>query len=438
MTRFVIALWLLTLYLGIASVSSQAQVKGLIVGPGADRYPIAISPLKNLGPQVADPKFSEGMADTMARDLDLSGWFRVIDRSAYIEDPQTSGITLGSFDFRDWSTLGAEALVKGGFELRGEEIISEFRLFDVFQRKQIAGKRYTGSIQDFRRMAHKFVDEIILQFTGVRGVFDTRIIYVSTAGGRFKEIIVAHLDGSERVQVTNNRTINLSPSWSPDGRKLLYTSYKDGRPKVYQYDLSLGQESVLSARKGLNLGGSWSSDGKRIALSLEKNGNSDIYLLDPQGKILKRLTRNSGIDVSPSWSPSGDQLVFNSNRSGSPQLYIKDLSSMKTRRLTYSGNYNTSPDWSVKGERIAYTGLSGGRFNIFTIPSQGGDPQRLTSNSGDNEDPSWSPDGRYIVFSSNRNGRNDLYLMRANGENQRRLTGSTGDDTNPSWSPRLQ
>ncbi len=436
--RILLAILALTASLGIGIFSIQAQVKGLIVGPGAERYPIAVSPLKNLGPQVDDPRFSEGIAVTIARDLDLSGWFRVIDRAAYLEDPQTSGITVGAFDFRDWSTLGVEALVKGGFEVREGKLILEFRLFDVFQRRQIVGKRYTGTVQDFRRMAHKFVDEIIFQFTGVRGAFDTRITYVSTAGGRFKEIYVVHLDGTGRVQVTNNRTINLSPSWSPDGRRLLYTSFKDGKPKVYQFDLSSRKDSELSARKGLNLGGSWSSDGKRIALSLEKNGNADIYLLDPKGKILKRLTTNPEIDVSPAWSPAGGQLVFVSNRSGSPQLYIKDLSSSKTRRLTYSGGYNTSPDWSSKGDKIAYAGLSGGHFNIFTIPAQGGDPQMLTSDSGENEDPSWSPDGRYLVFSSNRNGRYDIYLMRANGENQRRLTGSSGDDTNPSWSPRLE
>ncbi len=423
--------------LGFGSLPLQAQVKGLIVGPGAERFPIAVPLLKNLGPKMDDGKYSNGMADIVARDLELSGWFKVLDRSAYIEDSRRTGTALGRFDFRDWSTLGAEALVKGGFEVSGQSIVAEFRLFDVYRRRQIVGKRYTAEIKDFRRISHKFVDEIIYQFTGERGVFDTRIAYVSTGGGRFKEIYVAHMDGTERVQLTKNRTINLSPSWSPNGRTLLYTSFKEGKPRVYQRDLSSGKDSMFSSRTGLNLGGSWSSDGKTIALSLERRGNVDVYLLDQLGKIVRRLTKNSGIDVSPSWSPNGDRLVFVSNRSGSPQLYIKDLSGGETKRLTYTGGYNTSPEWSSKGDKIAYTGRSGGRFNIFTIAAKGGDPQMLTSNSGDNEDPSWSPDGRYIVFSSNRNGRYNLYLMRATGENQRRLTVSPGDDTNPSWSPRL-
>jgi len=437
MLRSVVAIWLLSFFLAVTVMPIRAQVRGVIVGPGAERYPIAVPPLKNLGPAVEGAKFSQGIADTIVRDLDLSGWFRVIDRAAYIEDAQASGITLGAFDFSNWSTLGAEALVKGGFTVYEDNLVAEIRLFDVFQRRQVLGKRYTGRAADYRRIAHKFVDEIVLQFTGVRGIFDTRISYVSTAGGRFKEIFVAHLDGADKVQVTNNRTINLSPSWSSDGRTLLYTSFKDGSPKVYRYDLATGADTLFSARRGLNLGGSWSPDGERIAMALERNGNMDVYLVDRAGKILKRLTSNAGIDVSPSWSPSGAELVFVSNRSGGPQLYIKDIATLKTRRITYSGGYNTSPEWSSKGNKIAYSGLSDGRFNIFTIPPEGGDAQMLTSNAGDNEDPSWSPDGRYLLFSSNRTGSYGIYVMQANGENQRRLTGSSGDDTNPSWSPRL-
>lgn len=414
-----------------------AQVKGLIIGPGAERYPIAVSALRNLGSGKDVGRLSEAIADATARDLTLSGWFRVVDRSAYIESPERSGVTLGSFDFRDWSVIRAEALVKGGFNVQGDDLLVELRLFDVYQAREIVGKRYAGKTKDFRRIAHKFADEIIFQFTGVRGVFDSRIAYISTAGGRFKEVYFSHLDGSERVSVTNNRTINLSPSWTSDGRSLLYTSYQGGNPALYLFDVLTGKETRFSSRDGSSLGGKWSPDGRFVAASVERGGNTDIHVLDRTGKMHRRLTDGSAIDVSPAWSPSGDQLVFVSNRSGGPQLYIMEMASGKTRRLTYNGGYNTSPDWSPSGGKITYTGRVGGRFQIFTISVQGGEPQMLTS-SGDNEDPSWSADGRYIVFTSNRKGRYQLYIMQANGENQERLTGSGGDDTNPSWSPRIE
>ncbi len=436
--RATLVILTLLITLSLSARPFYSQVRGTIEGPGSQRYPIAVSPLRNLGTGDDKRGLSESFADAIGNDLNLSGWFGVLDRSAYIERPQQSGITLESFDLKNWSTIGAESLVKGGFSLQGDDLTVELRLFDVYQAKQLVGKRYTGKVRDFRRIAHKFADEIILQFTGTPGVFNTRIAYVSTGAGGLKEIYISHLDGSERSQLTNNRTINLSPSWSPDGRVVLYTSYKEGHPSLYLYDLAAGRESRVTDRSDSNIGGKWSPDGQFIAVSLERGGNTDIYLLDRSGKVVRRLTEDPGINVSPTWSPDGNRLAFVSDRSGNPQIYIMELATGKARRLTYSGGYNTSPDWSSKGDRIAYTARVAGRFQIFTLSAQGGDPQQLTSGSGDNEDPSWAPDGRFIVFASNRSGRYHLYMMRDTGENQQRLTASGGDDTNPSWSPPLE
>ncbi len=415
-----------------------SQVKGTIEGPKGRRYPIAIAPLKNLGGGDDKRGLSESTAELIGNDLNLSGWFSVLDRSAYIERPQESGITIDSFDLKNWSTIGAESLVKGGFTLQGDDLTVELRLFDVYQAKQLVGKRYTGKVRDFHRMAHKFADEIINQFTGTPGPFNTRIAFVSKSGGALKEVFYSLLDGSEKNQVTNNRSINLSPAWSPDGRTLLYTSYREGQRNLYLYDLASARETRIGERNGSSIGGKWSPDGQTIAVAFERGGNTDLYLLDRSGKLLRRLTEDKGIDVSPAWSPDGNRLAFVSNRSGSPQVYIMDVAGANVRRLTYSGSYNTSPDWSPKGDRIAYTGRVSGRFQIFTIGVQGGDPQQLTSGSGDNEDPSWAPDGRFLAFASNRGGRYRLYMMRDTGENQHTLTPSGSDDTNPSWSSRLE
>ncbi len=418
---------------------AQGQSKFEIIGTGGVRFPIAVSPLKNLGANTGDSaRLSTGIADAMVHDLELSGWFKVIDRSAYLENAQTSGITLGTFDLKDWSTIGADGLVKGGFSVQGDEVSVELRLFDVYQGKERIGKRYTGRVRDYRRIAHKFVDEIINQFTGVPGVFNTRIAYVSNSGGRFKEIFVSHLDGSEKFQVTDNHTINLSPDWSPDGRSVLYSSFKDRNQTLYLFELYSGKEIRFAPRAGGRyLSGKFSPDGQTIVATHESGGNTNLYLLDRTGNVIRQLTSNPGIEVSPSWSPDGKQIVFVSDRSGSPQIYIMDVGSGNTRRLTYSGSYNTSPAWSPKGDRIVYTGRVGSRFAIFTIPADGGEPRKLTAESFDSEDPTWSPDGRFIAFSSNRAGKYHLYVMQASGDNQRRLTGSGGDDTKPSWSPRL-
>jgi len=421
------------------AASAPPGVTGGIVGQGGQRFPIAVSPLKNLaGSSAESARLSTGIADAMVHDLELSGWFKVLDRSAYMENAQTSGITLGTFDFKDWATIGAEGLVKGGFSVQGDEVAVELRLFDVYQNKERIGKRYTGRVRDYRRIAHKFVDEIINQFTGVPGVFNTRIAYVSNSGGRFKDIFVSHLDGSEKFQVTDNHTINLSPAWSPDGRSVLYSSFKDRNQTLFLFELYSGKETKFTPRGGGRyLSGKFSPDGQTIVATMESGGNTNLYLLDRSGNVIRQLTNNPGIEVSPAWSPDGKQIVFVSDRSGSPQLYILDLASGNSRRLTYSGSYNTSPEWSPKGDRIVYTGRVANRFAIFTIPVDGGEPRKLTAESFDSEDPTWSPDGRFIAFTSNRAGKYHLYVMQAGGDNQRRLTGSGGDDTKPHWSPRL-
>ncbi|HXV83133.1 MAG TPA: hypothetical protein VEG60_24995, partial [Candidatus Binatia bacterium] len=169
-----VALWLiLNPWITQAQPTGETGVRGEIVGQGGLKFPIAVSPLKNLGTAANVGRLSEGIADTIVYDLDLSGWFKVLDRAAYIENPQQSGVVLGSFDFKDWSTIGAEGLVKGGFTVQGDEVTVELRLFDVFQNKERVGKRYVGRVKDYRRIAHKFADEIINQFTGVPGIFNT-------------------------------------------------------------------------------------------------------------------------------------------------------------------------------------------------------------------------------------------------------------------------
>lgn len=413
---------------------AQAQVRGTIVGPGATSYPIAVSPLKTGG----DGGDGERFADIVARDLDLSGLFKVIDRAAYIESPQSSGVTSDSINFDNWKTIGALALVKGTIEREGDGVVVEARLFDVLERKQLAGKRYRTSEGDLRRLAHRFADEIMLALTGERGPFDSRIAFASRRDGRFKEIWAMSLDGGDLRQVTHERLIALSPSWSPDSRSLLFTSYRTGNPSLFEMDLGGGAPRLVSAQRGLNLGGHFSPAGRAIAVALESGGQTDVALLEPSGQLIRWVTRDRALDVSPSWSPDGRSLVFCSDRGGGPQIYTVSADGGEARRVTYQGNYNTSPAWSPKGDRIAYASRIGRRFQVFVVDVKGGDAKQITNTGGDNEDPSWSPDGRYLVFSSTRDGRGALYISDASGAHQKRLTPLGADDSTPAWSRWLE
>jgi TolB protein len=403
-----------------------AQIKLDVYGPSSSSLPIAIAPLKTLA-GAGGQRLGEEFADIVARDLDISGLFRVIDRGTFSDGPE--GIALEEINFQNWSDLGALALVKGGYSLDGDGLVVEVRLFDVAQRKQLGGKRYRGERKDLRRMAHRFADQILLMLTGELGPFDSRIAFVSNrAGGRAKEIYITDLTGSAVTQMTKDRTLNLVPSWNPAANTITYCSYKQGGPFPFRLDLRTGEQSRLYPVVGYN-GGRWSPDGTMIAVSLEQDGNSDLFLLTAEGRLLKRLTEYGSINVSPTWSPDGGEIAFCSSRGGGPQVYVMNVESGRVRRLTFRGDYNTSPAWSPKGDLIAYTSRAGG-FRIMTVAARGGDPHEVAVG----EDPSWSPDGRYVVFSY----RGRLRIASKDGRSVKQLTGGGGDDTSPAWSPRLE
>ncbi|MCC6765665.1 MAG: Tol-Pal system beta propeller repeat protein TolB [Deltaproteobacteria bacterium] len=432
------ARWVIGIVIALGTLGAAgeagAQVRGTIVGPGATSFPIAVSPLKSTS---GAEREAGTFADIVAKDLDLSGLFRVIDRAAYIENSQQSGVTAETIDFRDWSTVGAQALVKGTVERDGDGLVVEARLFDVVEGKQIGGKRYRAGDDELRRVSHRFADEVMQILTGERGPFESRIAFASRRKGRFKEIYAMSIDAGDLRAVTRDGSIALAPSWSPDGRSLLFTSFVSGNPSLFVADLG-GDKRLVSSRHGLNLGGRWSPGGRAIAVALENGGATDIALLDPDGQIMHFVTKDRSIDVSPSWSPDGQSIVFCSDRGGGPQIYVVSAQGGTPRRVTFEGSYNTSPAWSPKGDRIAYASRLGGRFQVFTVALGGGDVKRITSTRGDNEDPSWSPDGRYLIFSSTRDGSGAIYLSDAAGTRQTRLTPPGGDDSSPAWSRWLE
>jgi TolB protein len=413
-----------------APVPVPAQVRSTIIGPGATQYPIAVSPLRTSGVAGA---VGEQFADRVVRDLQVSGLFRVVPRETYIEPPQSSGVEAESILFENWSVLGAHAVVKGLLTMTGDDILVEARLFDVGRRAQVSGRRYRGRLEDLDRIAERFADEILAALSGKRGPFDSRIAFLSTRGGRFKELYVMSANGRDLRRLTKTQTLNLAPRWGPRGDRLMVTSYRDGDPDLFSVTYPSGDWHRLATAKGLNVGGGWSPDGETLLTTLEYDGNSEIGLLNRDGSLRRRLTNHQAIDVSPSWSPDGRRITFCSNRAGGPQIYTMNPDGSDVRRVTRQGSYNTSPSWSPNGDRIAYASRVGGRFQVFVVAVDGNGIHQVTTH-GNNEDPAWSPDGRYLVYSATERGRRGLVISDVSGIHRVQLTDGEGDDTSPSWS----
>jgi TolB protein len=378
--------------------------------------------------QAPDTGVAKEISDVLVFDMNMSGIASAENREQL---PLPGGITLADTDFMPWMTGGYDLLIRSAYSIKGDELTVEFRLFDVLNRKLMTTKRYLGRKIELRRFAHSFADEILLAMTGEKGCFTSRIAYVSTEGGN-KEISVMDWDGNNPIQLTRNGSINMNPDFAPDGREIIFTSYKRGNPDLYRRALSNTAEIVMSNRKGLNITGTWSPDGSRVALALSKDGNAEIYTIARDGSNPVRLTVGHSLEVYPSWSPDAKQIAFVSDRLGKPQIFVMDAGGGNVRRLTTSGGYNVNPRWSPKGDRIAYTRSQGG-FQIYSIRADGTDDTQLTS-EGSNENPSWSPDGRFITFSSMRGGGQGIYIMRADGSGQTKVSHAKKKCFQPAWS----
>lgn len=419
------------LMLALAPSAALAQIR-FDISKAPTAAPIAVSALKNLAGD-DDHSVSAEFDRVLMRDLKLSSYFRIISPKSYIEDAQNSGYDIGQFNFSDWSSLGADFLVKGAVKASGDSIMVEALLFDVPQQRRIMGKRFTGGLGDVGEMARRFADAVLQAATGVRGPFDSKLAFVSTRGGRFKEVYTSWLDGGDLFRVTDNPTINLFPSFDRGARHLLYLSYKTYTPVLYLVDLSRKVETPIAPGLGQAVGGALTPDG-RIVAAYSRGGHTNLYLLDSSGGEIRALTQNRAINVSPSVCADGSQIAFTSDRSGTPQIYVESLDGGDARRVTYQGSYNTAPAFSPDCKKIAYESREGGAFQVFTIDAGGGNARQLTV-SGSNESPTWSPDGRYIAFGSTRGGRSRIYLMRAlDGYVIAPLTEGEGNDSNPSWS----
>ncbi len=369
--------------------------------------------------------------------LDFSGLIKVIDRGAFLEPEVTQDDHAARVPCENWAAIGADALVEGSVELREDRTRVRFRLWDI-PRCQLQGDATTFEAPhgQVRWLARRIADELVLRFTGRRGVAATRIAFASDQSGS-REIYMMEADGSEKRPVTNNGSMNFFPSWSADGDSIVYTSYRTGTPDLYVLSRGRRRSGRLLDESLPKYRGVFSPVGNGLAVVMADKANTDIFLVKRSGRGLTKVTTSRSIEVSPSWSPDGKRLALVSDRSGSPQVYVHDIESGKTERLTFRGSYNASPAWSPTGEWIVFAAQTGANFDLYLISPETGYTTPLVVHPRSDEDPVWAPDGRKIAFVSSRRGLKDIYTVDLAGGNVRRITRDFGNCTTPAWSPWL-
>ncbi len=411
------------------ALTSEARVYLDVYGTSFKKITIAVPAFKS---EKAD-KPSADMTDLLNHDLDISGFFITAPNSLIDKELLNEGIEKHDINFGNWRSMGIEIVCKGKVELKGGDLILEALLYDTLDGSLLLPKKYTASPGEWRRVVHKLADDILLAVTGEKGILSSRILFVAGAKN-LKDVYSADFDGQGLAKETNYRNITLSPSISPGGKYLAFTSLKDGRANLYVIDRDKKNEVYVDRSDGTKIGTAWLNK-STIVYAHTSGKTSTIFAYDVEKHSKKTIIHQEGILTSPSVSPDGSKMLFVSDRYGTPQIFIRDNGSGEVRRLTYYGNYNSAPSFSPKGDLIAFVSKLEGGFEICTMNADGSNQRVLTNDGTVNDSPQFSPCGRYILYSSLRGGKYNAYVMLFNGDNKRLLKLSDFNEEQPRFVP---
>ena len=406
-----------------------------VVLPEANQLPViqlAFPAVPNLS-SLPGPAANAGreLDRTLRSDLDRSGIFEILGPD------DLAVLTLSGDLERDadqYRSLGAAMLLQSEVKLEADKVVLEGRLIDLASRQTIVGKRYRGTYDLARRIAHTFADEIVLFLTSRRGIALTSLAFVSDRDGS-KEIYLMDYDGHDQRRVTGHKSISMSPAWSGSGDTISYVSFFGGGPALYLADVATGRKTPLVTEGSLNASPAFSPDGRQVAFARALGANIEIFVCNRDGSGVRRLSNSPGIDTNPAWSPSGREIAFTSSRgTGRPQIYVTDADGANVRRITFTGDYNDGAAWSPDGTRIAYSSRQeSGAFGVSITNLVDLATKLLLSGGGSHEHPTFSPDGHRIAFASTRSGKTQIFVMNDDGAALRPLT-ADGNNYSPDWS----
>lgn len=359
---------------------------------------------------------------TVREDLALCGFFELLDPKSFLVDVAQESTATSKIDFSKWKAVGAQDLAKAVVTRNGTNASVEGWLFDVLGTAELLHSSYPGTAEDIRTLAHHWANDIVKRLTGQDGFFLSRLAYVRPTGHNEKELWVSDFDGRHAMNLTPGGGLNLLPAWSPDGRAIAFTSFRDGTPMLYSVDVATKKITLLHKRGTLQTGAAWSPDSKRIAFTMTEKGGANVYVMNADGSDLKAITETRETNSSPSWSPDGKRIAFVSTRSGDPQIFMMNVDGSGVTRLTFQGRYNQTPDWSPRGDEVLFTARDErNAFDIYAVNVENKSIRRLTQDNANNDEPAWSANGNSILFNTTRTGKKTIWLMNRDGTNQRPL-----------------
>jgi len=410
-----------------------------------DALPIAIVPFKWAG-EGAPP---EDIAAIVNADLSRSGQFAPMGEKDMLAKPTSPK----QIRFKNWRMMDMPNLVIGQLRPTVDKAYTvEFRLFDVYRQKQITGFKYKAQPGQLRKIAHKISDLVFEELTGIKGAFDTKIVYIKKFSNKDPKpyrLYLSDADTFNEQEIMRHHMPLFSPTWSPDNKNLAFAMAGSRGQGIFVFDVTTGKAPKRVTKRSMKASApAWSPDGKKMAMQVYENGSTDIYTMDLQTKKMQRITRHWSIDAEPSWAPDGKSLVFMSERGGSPQIYQYSFDTKKISRLTFKGRYNTRPSFSPDSKSITFVHLSPNNGYNIAVMNLDTKEMSIAADSGkgesEHESPSFAPNGSMIIYAANysqkgkRGRKTGLVAVSVDGNmRQHFIDKGVGEVREPAWSSYL-
>ena len=386
-----------------------------------------------------DSRISKQLNQIMRNDLIRTGEFYILDDELLLP----VNFINDELVYSDWKLLGMDYLVTGKIVKLSNSVDISYEIYDVHKKRKLRSSKVFGIPNQIRQLAHYTSDGIYESITGIKGIAATRLLYVneikdSKLVSAYK-LMLADSDGANEKTLLSSSEPIISPSWSPDGKKVAYVSFETGIAKVFIQEIASGnREAVLSKETQIS-SPSWSPDGKYLSLTLYQDGNAEIYILRLRDKTLTRMTNQFAIDTESSWSPKGNKILFTSGRSGSPQIYELDLRKLnpKAKRISFEGTYNAKASYLPKEEGIIFVHRSDDGLFHIALKYKRENFIRILTKAKMDESPSVAPNGNMVIYGIKEKNLSMLAGFSLSGA-KFKLPASIGEVREPAWSNFLR
>jgi len=416
----------------VLAVPSWAQLSIQITKGRDNPVPIAVVPF---GTEVG--ALPEDVAAIVGADLQRSGQFSPLARGDMLSLPHEGKEVV----YRDWRALNQEYVLVGKTTPFQNGYMFQFELFDVLNQRQLLLDREIGYQDNLREVAHRIADKVYEKLTGIRGAFNTKLLYVSALRDPSNKytyrLMLSDSDGMREQVLRTQREPILTPAWAPDAQSIAYTSFETTRPAIYLENLRTRQRQQLTNFKGLNGSPTFSPDGSKLAMVLSKDGNAEIYVMDLASRNLVRVTNHYAIDTEPTWTADGQTILFTSDRGGKPQIYKTSVYGGDTQRVTFDGDYNARARTLPNNAGFVLVHREYGDFHIALQDTKKGSMQTLTQTSLD-ESPSVAPNSAMLIYATIAQGRGVLAVVSTDAGTKYLLPSRFGVVRVPAWSPFLE